>query len=86
MGYAFDALNDLINPIRQNPEIAIFLTLALGFWFGRFKFGSFGLGIVTTTLIAGLLVGQLHIAVASVVQSTFFMMFLGQRLAYPPGR
>lgn len=66
----------LINPFRQYPEIAIFLTLALGFWFGSLKFRSFSLGAVTSTLIAGLLVGQLHIPVAPVVQSTFFLMFL----------
>lgn len=66
----------LFETIRQYPEIAIFLTLALGFWFGSLKFRSFSLGAVTSTLIAGLLVGQLHIQVAPVVQSTFFLMFL----------
>ena len=66
----------LLDPIRHNPEIAIFLTLAIGFWFGRLKFGSFSLGAVTSTLIAGLIVGQLHIPVAPVVESTFFLMFL----------
>lgn len=65
-----------VDTIRQYPEIAIFLTLALGFWFGGLKFRSFSLGAVTSTLIAGLLVGQLHIQVAPVVQSTFFLMFL----------
>ncbi len=49
----------LIDTMRQYPEIAIFLTLALGFWFGSLKFGSFSLGAVTSTLLAGLLVGQL---------------------------
>jgi putative transport protein len=76
MEYVFDVMNYIINPLRQYPEIAIFLTLALGFWFGSFKFGSFSLGVVTSTLLAGLLVGQLHIPVATVVQSTFFMLFL----------
>jgi putative transport protein len=62
--------------LRHYPEIAIFLTLAIGFWFGALKFRSFSLGAVTSTLIAGLLVGQLGIHVAPVVQSTFFLMFL----------
>lgn len=66
----------LIDPIRQYPEIAIFLTLAIGFWFGSLKIRSFSLGSVTSTLIAGLLVGQLNVPVAPVVQSTFFLMFL----------
>lgn len=42
----------LIDPLRQYPEIAIFLTLALGFWFGGLKFRSFSLGAVTSTLIS----------------------------------
>ena len=69
MQYLFDTL-------RQYPELAIFLTLAIGFWFGSLKFGSFSLGAVTSTLLAGLLVGQLHIPVSPVLQSTFFLMFL----------
>src|SRR5271165_7095523 len=75
MDQAFDVLNYvIIHPIRQYPELAIFL--ALGFWLGSFKLGLFTLGVVTNTLLAGLLVGQLHISIPSVVQSTFFMMFL----------
>lgn len=66
----------LIDTLRQYPEIAIFLTLAVGFWFGSLKFRSFSLGAVTSTLLAGLVVGQLHISIAPVVESTFFLMFL----------
>src|SRR5262249_23255070 len=66
----------VVNTLRQYPEIAIFLTLALGFWIGNLKVRSFSLGAVTSTLLAGLLVGQLHIPIAPVVQSTFFLMFL----------
>ena len=62
--------------LRAHPEIALFITLALGFWFGSLKFGKFSLGAVTSTLIAGLLVGQLHIPVPELVQSVFFLMFL----------
>jgi putative transport protein len=66
----------LISTLRENPEIAIFLTLAIGFWFGSLKFGSFSLGTVTSTLIAGLLIGQLGIHIAPIVEDTFFTMFL----------
>ncbi len=65
-----------IAALRENPDIAIFLTLAIGFWFGSLKFGSFSLGTVTSTLIAGLLIGQLHIHIAPIVEDTFFTMFL----------
>lgn len=70
------AMHYLVATLRAYPEIALFLTLALGFWLGARRLGSFSLGSVTSTLIAGLLVGQLHIPISPVVQSTFFMMFL----------
>ena len=65
-----------VDTLRHNPEIALLLTLAVGFWFGAIKFGSFSLGAVTSTLIAGLLIGQLGIVLPPVVQNTFFIMFL----------
>ncbi len=68
--------SSFVDTLRAYPEIAIFLTLAIGFWFGSLKFRSFSLGAVTSTLIAGLLVGQFHITVAPIVESTFFLMFL----------
>jgi len=74
--YLVDVMTFIVDTMREYPETLIFLTLAIGFWFGALRFGSFSLGAVTSTLIAGLLVGQLHIPIASVVQSTFFMMFL----------
>ncbi len=49
--------SSFIDTLRTYPEIAIFLTLAIGFWLGSLKFLSFSLGAVTSTLIAGLLVG-----------------------------
>jgi len=66
----------LVETLRTYPEIAIFLTLGLGFWVGKFKVGSFSLGVVTSTLLAGVLVGQLEITISGHVKSVFFLMFL----------
>jgi putative transport protein len=66
----------LFDTLRAYPEIALFLTLGLGFWIGKFKVGSFSLGVVTSTLLAGVLVGQLDISISANVKSTFFLMFL----------
>ena len=71
-----DALNILADALRHHPEIALFLTLAFGFWFGALKFGSFSLGVVPSTLIAALLVGQLGITMPSFMQQTLFLIFL----------
>src|SRR5678815_5731612 len=65
-----------VQALRSNPELAIFLTRALGFLIGRVKFGSFGLGIVVGTLLAGVLIGQLDIKVPSIVKVIFFDLFL----------
>lgn len=66
-----------INSLLQKfPEIAVFLTLALGFLVGKRKFGKFSLGVVTSTLLAGVLIGQFNIKISPDVKSIFFLMFL----------
>ena len=65
-----------VNALQNNPELAIFLTLAIGFLIGRVKFGSFSLGIVVGTLLAGVLIGQLDIKVPAIVKTIFFDLFL----------
>lgn len=62
--------------LRNNPELAVFLTLAIGFLIGRLKFGGFSLGIVVGTLLAGVLIGQLDIKVPPIVKTIFFDLFL----------
>jgi putative transport protein len=62
--------------LRQYPEIAIFLVLALGYYFGKFTFKGIGLGAVTATLLAGVLVGQLGITISQPLKALVFLMFL----------
>ena len=69
-------MDPLVKALQQNPELAIFLTLAIGFSLGRVKIGSFSLGTVVGTLFAGVLVGQLDIKVPSLVKTVFFDLFL----------
>lgn len=65
-----------VDTLQKYPEIAIFLTIGIGFWIGNLKLGKFNLGVVTSTLLAGLLVGQIGLKLPGVLQSTFFAMFL----------
>ena len=65
-----------VQALRENPELAVFLTLAVGFFVGRLKIGSFSLGTVVGTLLAGVVIGQLNIKVPSTVKSVFFLLFL----------
>jgi putative transport protein len=65
-----------VKALQQNPELAIFLALAIGFAIGRVKIGGFSLGTVVGTLLAGVLIGQLDIKVAGLVKTVFFALFL----------
>ena len=62
--------------LRTYPEIAIFLTLGLGYYFGKFTFKGIGLGAVTATLLAGVLIGQIGITISQPLKATVFLMFL----------
>src|ERR1700761_6906027 len=62
--------------LRTYPEIAIFLSLAFGYYFGSFTYKGLGLGAVTATLIAAVIIGQIGIPITGPLKPTFFLMFL----------
>jgi len=62
--------------LRQYPEIAIFLSLAFGYYFGSFTYKGLGLGAVTATLIAAVIIGQIGISVTGPLKPFLFLMFL----------
>jgi putative transport protein len=62
--------------LRQHHELTFFLVLGIGYLLGRVKLGSFTLGAVTGTLLAGVVVGQLHVQISGDVKQCFFLLFL----------
>jgi putative transport protein len=66
----------VVDTLRRNPELAVFLTLAFGFFVARLRLGTFTLGPVLGTLLAGVLIGQLNIVVSPTVKILFFDFFL----------
>ena len=62
--------------LRSYPEIALFLSLAIGYYVGSFSYRGFALGAVTSTLLAAILIGQLGITISPNVKSVFFLLFL----------
>ena len=62
--------------LRAHPEIAFFLVLGLGHLIGKIAIGSFKLGAVTGTLLAGVIVGQLGVTLPDEVKQCFFLLFL----------
>lgn len=69
-------VNWFVETLRTYPEIAILLSLALGYYFGSFTYKGLGLGAVTATLIAAVIIGQLNINVSGPLKPFFFLMFL----------
>ena len=65
-----------LGALRSHPEIAFFLSLALGYALGSVRLGTFTLGPVLGTLIVGLAVGQIGVDVSGPMQAAFFLMFL----------
>src|SRR5262247_1554114 len=69
-------LDWLFETLRQYPEIAIFLALGLGYYFGKFTFKGIGLGSVTATVLAGVVIGQVGITISQPLKATVFLLFL----------
>src|SRR5882672_1282132 len=66
----------LVGVLREHPEVTFFLVLGIGYLLGKLKLGSFTLGAVTGTLLAGVAVGQLGVKVGGEVKQCFFLLFL----------
>lgn len=66
----------IVKALQEHQELAIFIVLAAGFFMGRVKIGSFSLGTVVGTLLAGVVIGQLDIKVPAIVKTIFFDLFL----------
>ncbi len=66
----------LKHALQNHPELALFLAMALGYYLGRLRIGSFKLGPVVGCLLAGVAVGQFEIVVPGILGKTFFLLFL----------
>lgn len=69
-------MNWIVETFREYPSLAIFLTIGIGFWVGKLKYKTFTLGTVTSVLLVGVLVGQMHIPISGPLKSVFFLLFL----------
>jgi len=69
-------MDGLTGILRSQPEIALFLVLAIGYAVGQIRFGPIQLGGICGTLIAALVVGQLGIKLDDSVKNVFFMLFI----------
>jgi putative transport protein len=66
----------LANLLRDHPEVALFAALSFGFFLGKQKVGTFSLGTSAGVLLAGVVIGQLHIPIPALVKSISFALFI----------
>jgi aspartate-alanine antiporter len=69
-------MNWLHELFHSSPEIALFLSIAVGYYIGKIKFGKFQLGGVAGSLLVAVLVSQVGVQIDSGVKSVMFALFI----------
>ena len=64
------------NELSQSPSILLFLSLAIGFWIGKFRFGKFQLGGVAGSLLAAAVLSLIGVTVDNGVKAILFAVFI----------
>ncbi|MEM7462640.1 MAG: aspartate-alanine antiporter [Pseudomonadota bacterium] len=64
------------NILQQAPLVALFVTIALGYVFGKLKIGTFVLGGIAGTLLVGVAIGQFNVTIDSSIKGIFFALFI----------
>ncbi|MFV5509112.1 aspartate-alanine antiporter [Acinetobacter sp. 197] len=62
--------------LKHSPEILLFLSLAIGFWIGKFQFGKFQLGGVAGSLLAAVVLSLIGVPVDNGVKAILFALFI----------
>ena len=63
--------------LTKYPEMAVYLAVGIGYLVGRLKFRGVGLGVVTGSLLGGVLIGNFfHVPVSDQAKSIVFLLFL----------
>src|SRR3984885_1812722 len=62
--------------VTAEPLLALFVTIALGYFVGKLKIGSFTLGGIAGTLLVGVIIGQFGVAIDAGIKGIFFALFI----------
>jgi len=62
--------------LKRTPEIALFFSLAVGYYIGKLKLGKFQLGGVAGSLLVAVVVSQLGVSVDDGLKSVLFALFI----------
>ncbi len=62
---------------EKYPEMGVYLAIGIGYLIGKLKYRGTGLGVVTGSLLAGILIGNyFHVSVSDQAKSFVFLLFL----------
>jgi len=61
---------------QKSPEVALFLSLAVGYLIGQINFGKFQLGGVGGSLLAAVVISQAGVTINGGVKSVMFAVFI----------
>ncbi|KVD73018.1 aspartate-alanine antiporter [Burkholderia sp. ABCPW 14] len=66
----------LHNIFHKSPEVALFLSLAVGYFIGQINFGKFQLGGVGGSLLAAVVISQVGVSIDNGVKAVMFAVFI----------
>ena len=66
----------ILEGLRTQPVMTLFLILGVGYLIGNIRIGSFSLGPVAGVLFAGLFLGHFDFRMSAGVQSVGFALFI----------
>lgn len=69
-------MNEVVEFLRHNQLILLFLVIALGYILGHIKIGWFSLGTIAGSLIVGLVIGMAKFDISPIVKSVGFGIFI----------
>nr|WP_294548869.1 aspartate-alanine antiporter [uncultured Rhodopila sp.] len=67
---------DISYLLHSVPYIALFASMAAGYWIGKFSWKNISLGAVAGTLLAAVIIGQFDFAIPGPFKSIMFALFI----------
>jgi len=65
----------IINIAQENPEILLFLAIAIGYFIGKINIKGFSLGTTASVLLAAMVLGQINISIPPILKNISFALF-----------
>lgn len=62
--------------LQHSPEILLFLSIAIGFWIGKFQVGTFQFGGVAGSLLVSVGLSLIGVSIDPGVKALLFALFI----------